>query len=240
VRLEPNAIDSAILGRAVFEVRDLEPGDDLAALAPAGPALAIAKVAAGDIAGIRALEDAGFRFAEFQLELIHRLKARPEVGNWPYRWAPALDGDLEEVLALAASIFTHDRYSTDPELGPALSGSRYQAYVHRSFATEGEHVYAMRSADGGAILSFATFRWDGGREARLLVGGVAEAMKGTGLGVIHDQLGLATYWDLGIRTLHTAVSGHNTPILNLEVAYLGFKAVRSWLVLHRHFGQDGP
>jgi hypothetical protein len=98
----------------------------------------------------------------------------------------------------------------------------------------------MRSVDGGPILSFATFRWGGGQEARLLVGGVAEAMKGTGLGVIHDQLGLATYWDLGIRTLHTAVSGHNTPILNLEVAYLGFKAVRSWVVLHRHFGQDGP
>jgi len=245
LRADLNNVDSAILGGAVFEVRDLEDGDDFGpferdCILPAAPRLAIAKVAASDIAGTRHLEDHGFRFAEFQIELIYRMRTPPEVGSWPYRWEAITDEEgLSQVLALADTIFAHDRYTTDPDIGPKVSGARYQAYVRRSFATDEEFVYAMRAVEGGPVLSFATFRRMGGTEVRLLVGGVAEHLKGSGLGVIHDRLGLATYWNLGIRTLHTAVSGHNIPILTLEVAHLGFKPTRSWVVLHKNYLPGG-
>lgn len=245
MRADLNSVDSAILGGAVFELRDLGPGDDFGPferdhLLPSAPRLAIAKVPAADIAGARHLEDHGFRFAEFQIELIHRMKAPPKVEPWPYRWEAVTEEEgLAQVLALADTIFAHDRYTTDPELGPEVSGARYQAYVRRSYATEGEAVYAMRAVEGGPVLSFGTFRRTGETEARLLMGGVAEHMKGSGLGVIHDRLGLATYWNLGIRILHTAVSGHNIPILALEVAHLGFKPVRSWVVLHKYYARAG-
>jgi hypothetical protein len=237
-----NAIESELFGGPVFELRDLDPADGFQAfeaehVLPASPRLAIAKVPAGAIGSIRHLEDHGFRFAEFQLDLCHVLRRRPRTRPWPYRWVEVTsEADLEEVLRMAETIFTFDRYTTDQDIPTGISGARYRAYVKRSFEVPDERVYAMRSVDGGRAVSFATFRLTAPDEARVLLGGVASDMQNCGLGVIYDEVGLGTYWDLGVRTLHTAISGVNLPILNLEVAYLGFKAACAWVVLHKHYG----
>jgi len=94
----------------------------------------------------------------------------------------------------------------------------------------------MRNLETGRIVSFATLRRLGEKEVRLLIGGVDASLKATGLGVIHDYVGLAAYYDMGVRTVHTSVSSLNAPIMNLEIGHLGFKISRTWTVLHLHGG----
>jgi hypothetical protein len=74
------------------------------------------------------------------------------------------------------------------------------------------------------------------KEVRLLIGGVAPLMKQSGLGVIHDYIGMKTYYEEGIRVLHTKVSGINLPIMNLEIAHLGFKVQATEVVLKKRYG----
>ena len=236
-----NPIDTDIIGGPVLEVRDFDPERDLAAfeheaILPLHPRLTVLKVPAEQIAAIHSAEALGFRYAENQLQLIHRMKQRPDPGQYPYRFEPVRDeAGLGQVLDLAATIFAHDRITTDPLLGHDFAGRRYQAYVRKSFGDPEEEVFLMRNLETGNIVSFATIRRQGPSEARLLIGGVANAYKQTGLGVIHDYVGLAAYYDLGIRTIHTSVSAINTPIMNLEIRHLGFKVVQAWVVLHKHY-----
>lgn len=245
MRAELNRIDSDVLGGPVIEIQDFDPTVDFhqfeqASILPLSPRYASLRLPAGEVASIRNLESQGFRFAELQLQLRHRMKRRPEVKGYPYRFEVVTEeAGLDPVLELSANIFVHDRITTDPMLGPGLSGRRYQAYVRKSFADPQEHVFVMRSLESGEVVSFATIRRTGPDEARLLIGGVSNEFKDSGLGVIHDYVGLATYFDMGIRNIHTSVSAINLPIMNLEVGHLGFKVVRSWLVMHKHYEMIG-
>ena len=234
-------IDSEIAGGNILELSEFDPAADFRRfeaeqILPVHPRLVVAKVPAENVAAVRALEDAGFRFAEFQIMMVYRLRHRYDTSHYPYHWESVTDpATLDQVLKMAASIFTHDRFTTDPMLGETLSARRYQAYIRNSFADPEERVYVMRHDATGQIVSFGTFRYLGPQEIRLLIGGVAAEFRGTGLGTIHDYVGLNTYYDLGIRTIRTAVSGINIPIINLEIAHLGFKVASTRVVLHKAY-----
>jgi hypothetical protein len=235
-------VDSEITGANVLEIQDYDPAADFPQfekeqVLPLRPLLVVGKVRSEDVPAIRKLEDNGFRFAEFQIMMVYHLRRRFDTSHYPYHWEAVTDtATLDQVLNLAATIFTCGRFTTDPQLGPELSGRRYQAYVRNSFSAPDEHVYVMKHDVTGRIVSFGTFRRTGPQEVRLLIGGVAPELKGTGLGTIHDYIGLNTYYDLGVRTVRTAVSGTNIAIINLEIAHLEFKVESTVVVLHKHYG----
>lgn len=239
---ELNPIDSEVIGANVVEVYGFSEEEDPAAfearqILPLEPRYAFLKVPAERIGSIHRLEDLGFRYAEFQITMRHRLKRRIAAGPFPYHFELVKrEEDLAVALEMAGSIFTHDRYSTDPALSSDVSGRRYQAYLRKSFAAADESVYVMKNDETGKIVSFGTLRRLGPAEVRLLIGGVAKEYKDSGLGAIHDYVGLQTYYDEGIRLLHTGVSGINYPIVNLEIAHLGFKVEQSYVVLRKHYG----
>ncbi len=236
-----NAIDSEVSGLRIVDVAGFAPGTDPRAfeddcVLPLRPDCVFCKIPATEIGDIRRFEAAGYGFAEFQLFLSYRLKKRPDISAYPYRYEPVTDErHLEYASGLAAGIFTHDRYSNDPGFPPDLSGRRYQAYLGKSFVAPDERVYVMVNTDTGVPVSFATRLVVNEKKTRLLIGGVDERFKGTGLGVIHDLVGLATYHDEGVRDIETAVSGINYPIMNLEISHLGFRVVEAKVVLRKMF-----
>ncbi len=241
MNVQLNATDSQAAGVNVAEVHDFLATVDFSAferdsILPLEPRVVFCRVPAEDIPSLHQLESLGFRFAEFQLSLRHRIPSPRDLAHYPYHFERVTTAQqLEAVLELAGTIFTHDRFTTDPEFGPEVSGRRYQAYVQKSFNDPEERIYVMKNNGADEVVSFATLRQLGPKEVRLLLGGVANDLKQSGMGVIHDHVGLRAYYDEGIRVLHTCVSGISYPIMNLEIAHLGFKVVRSHVVLKKRY-----
>jgi len=234
-----NEIDSSLSGVRVAEVSGFAEADDVLLLEeeqlrPIGIQYVFCKVPAERTALVHSLEDAGYRFSEFQIFLRHTLKARPDVSQYPYVYVPINDVRLQDYArGLAGSIFQHDRYSHDPVFPESFSGLRYQAYFDKSMQADDERAYVMINTVTKEPVSFATRRIISDRETRLLIGGVDSRYSGSGLGVIHDLVGMAMYYDEGVRVLHTAVSGINIPIMNLEMAYFGFRVATTKVVLRK-------
>jgi hypothetical protein len=246
MRAEANTIDSEAAGCNVIDIHDFDDRMDFAsfetaAVLPLAPHLAFCKVPAENVLPIHRLEDLGFRFAELQLSITARMKRRFDTESFRYTFMPVeSEEDAAAALALAGSIFTHDRFTTDELLGRAASRRRYESYLRRSLARPDERVYVMKNDATGAVVSFASIRLLGPTEARLLIGGVANEFKKSGLGVIHDYVGWNAYYDQGIRTLRSAVSAANHPIINLEISHLGFRVDGSHLVLRKSYRGSLP
>ncbi|HEX7139371.1 MAG TPA: hypothetical protein VF219_16070 [Vicinamibacterales bacterium] len=238
---ELNAIDSEAAGARIVDIHQFDGEADFAAfereyVRTLDPFIAFCKVPAEQLASVHHLESLGFRFAEMQLETMLRLSRRFELPLRGYRFHLVESADeSRRAIALARTIFTHDRYSTDELLGPEIAAKRYEGYLRKSLASSDEHVYVMTNNETHEVVSFATLRRTARDEARLLIGGVGNEYKGSGLGALHDYLGFNTYYEEGIRSLHSAVSVANYPIVNLEIAGIGFRVRRSFVVLRKAY-----
>jgi hypothetical protein len=234
-----NPIDTAAAGFNMVDVSGSPEGVDVAlfereTVLPLKPRVVFFPVDAADVALINQLERLGYEYAETQLFMSHRIRPAPEATKHPYRFEEVLDEkDLLRPLELAGSIFEHDRFTTDPRFDRSVSGKRYQAYLRKSFHAEDERVFVMKHTDSGEVVSFATVRELGGGEIRLLIGGVANELKESGMGVIHEYVGLQTYHERGYQKLTTAVSAINAPIINLEIRHLGFRVTGCRVVMRK-------
>jgi hypothetical protein len=236
-------IDSAVLGRAVLELTAYDPCIDFAAferdyIERENPVYAMCKIPAESIDHVHELEDRGFRFLEFQIRLRGSLLKTYDVSGYDYSYLPVEGGrDLEEVLEIAGSIFEHDRVSRDPFFarwqGVNVAGERYRRYVMRSFKAPDEAVYKLVDNSTGEIAGFNTHRMTSPDRALLLIGGVRNQYKNSGLGAINDYFSLNELKRKGAKWFYTHVSGANYPILNLEVKGLGFRVIQSFVVLRK-------
>lgn len=238
-----NEIDSEVLGRPVLDIAEFDGNCDFAAfeeeyLKRESPIYVACKVPAEQIADVHALEDHGFRFVEFQMRLRGALHKTYDTSRYDYTYSPVTGSqDLEAVLELASSIFEHDRVSRDPFFqqweGKNISGERYRRYVVKSFEADDEFVYKLVDNATREIVGFTTQRILTPESALLLIGGVRNQEKTSGVGVINDYFGLNELKRKGVKWFHTHVSGSNYPIINLEVKGIGFRVVESFVVLRK-------
>lgn len=243
MKVTKNTIDSEILGGAVLELADFDPNPSFTDFEQEyierdHPIYVTCKVPSENIGNVHKLEDQRFRFVEFQMRLRGALHKTYDTSAYNYSYSRVTTPqDLEAVLNLAGSIFEHDRVSRDPFFqkwtGRNVSGERYQRYVLKSAASADECVYKLVSNETGKIVAFSTHKMLTPETALLLIGGVENEQKTSGLGVINDHFGLNELKRKGVKWFHTHVSGSNYPILNLEVKGLGFRVVQSFVVLRK-------
>ena len=236
-------IDSDILGRSVLSITDFDGACDFAAFENAyrlrhNPLSVICKVPAEDIRNVHLLEDHGFRFAEFQIRLRGALTKTYDTSAFEYTYEPVCgERELETVLDLASSIFEHDRISRDPFFKlwsqSNISGERYRRYILQASQSADECVYKLVSKTDGEVVGFSSHRMLSADSALLLIGGVKNEYKSSGLGAVNDYFALNELRRKGVKLIHTHVSGANYPILNLEVRGIGFRVVSSAVVLRK-------
>ncbi len=241
---QKNEIDSEVLQSPVLEIADFDGGSDFRSFEEEyirrySPLYVTCKVPAEQIEDVHRLEECGFRFLEFQLRLRGSLNKAYEASD-EYSYQPAdPERDLVAVLEIASTIFEHDRYSRDPFFqrfaGRNVAGERYRRYVQKSAEAEDEFVYKLVNRQSGEIVGFGTHRMVAPDQALLLIGGVKNEYKASGLGVINDRLGLNELRRRGVKWFHTHVSAANYPILNLEVRGMGFRLVRGFVVLRKTY-----
>jgi len=236
-----SAIDSAVLGRAVLEIRAFQAGDDVPReekrfLQEHDPCYAVCKVPVEDLAAIHQLEDNGFRFIETQLKLSLKMKSY-DASKYPYSYVPVEAEDLETVLGIAGTIFLNDRFSIDPFINERFAGKaageRYRRYVMKSFEAPDECVYKMVNNATKEIVGFGTHRHTTQDEAMMFIGGIVSNYQKAGLGPISDFLTINNLRREGVKKAYGHVSARNYAIMNLEIAGLGFKVIDSHIVLRK-------
>ncbi len=239
--VEKNEIDSDILGLTVLELKDpcadgTFPAFEASEIRPWGPCYCVCKVPIEDLAAIQQLEASGYRFLELQLQLAARPRER-DTSAFPYAFSPvASEAELAEVLAIAETTFVADRFSVDPHLaamGAGLSGRRYQRYIEKSFRAQDERVFKLVSQDSGRIVAFNTHKYRCPDDVLMFVGGVRNECKSMGLGAIMDYFLINHLKEMGVKKFTTHVSARNYPVMNLEIAGLGFKIVRNFVILRK-------
>lgn len=243
MEVKKNEIDSEVLGRSVLDIAEFDRNCNFAALEEEylnreNPIYVACKVPAEQIADVHSLEDHGFRFVEFQMRLRGTLHKTYDTSAYDYTYSPVTSTqDLDAVLELASSIFEHDRVSRDPFFqqwkGNNVSGQRYRRYVLKSFEADDECVYKLVHNASREVVGFSTHRMLTPESALLLVGGVRNQEKTSGVGVINDYFALNELKRKGVKWFHTHVSGSNYPIINLEVKGIGFRVVQSFVVLRK-------
>jgi hypothetical protein len=242
---ERNEIDSEALGKTLLDIRDFSPEEDFVSfetdyVEEHRPFYCVCKLPIEELAGIHSLEGAGFRFLELQLRLVSKTRER-DVSAFPYEFSLVEDeGELEQVLRIAESTFSEDRFSVDPVFGkldPGVSGRRYRRYIEKSFRAEDERVYKLVGKESGKVVGFNNHKYLGGGEALMFNGGVLNDYKTTGLGAICDYFLINELRRNGIRRFVTHVSARNYPIMNLEIAGLGFRVERTFVVLRKVYGR---
>ncbi|MGB0065619.1 MAG: hypothetical protein WBP85_14345 [Terracidiphilus sp.] len=243
-----NVIDSEIIGRPVLEISGFDGSCDLVAFEAEyvrrdNPLYVICKLPAEQIADIHRLEDCGFRFVEFQMKLRGTLRKTYDTSGYNYSYLPVTcSEDLQTVLELASTIFEHDRVSRDPFFhrwkGRNISGERYRHYVLKSFESVDECVYKLVDNSTGRIVGFSTHRVLSPSSALLLIGGVQNDSRNSGVGAINDYFALNELKRKGVKWFYTHVSGSNYPIINLEVRGIGFRVVQSFVVMRKIYGEN--
>jgi hypothetical protein len=239
MKIERIEIDSRLLGGAVLEIRDFDPSAGFAAferayIAEQDPVYVLCKVPLEQLAGIHALENAGFNLVECQIRSAIKLRRTYDVSAFNYDFVPVTrEEDLGEVLDIASRTFVHDRFLLDPCVAPGFSGARYAEYVRKSFASPEEAVYRLVDRSTGRVAAFKTHRYVSDDEVLFLLGGVHPDFKNAGLGPLNEFFEFNELMRKGIRRGVTHISAGNYPVFNLEIGRLGFRVLCTFAILRK-------
>ena len=234
-------IDTEVFGGNVLQIHGFAPSDDFAAFERTytekyHPVYVVCRIRGEDLAAVHFLEGQGFRYVDFAMELLTMIRQK-DVSRYPeYRCAEVLDDDLEQVLEIAGSTFTHDRVTRDPVLGKALSGERYRRLVLQSRARANEHVLGLYDRATNHVVAFTVFKDEGNGRACGLLSGVRSEYRRTGLGLINEYFWFNELARRGFREASGCIAGANYPIVNMEVRVVGHRFVQSWVVLRKVYG----
>ena len=239
MNVEHIEVDSNVLGRSVLAIRDFDANADFPEFERSyvedyDPVYVSCKIPLEQIANIHLLEGAGFNFIECQVQACIHLRKAFDVSALPYTFEQvARESDLPNVLEIAASTFTCDRFSIDPLIARTVAGRRYAEYVRRSFLTPEEYVYQLIDRSSGRTVAFKTHRRVGNGEVLFLLGGVHQDFKNLGLGAASDYFEFNELIRNGIKRGVTHVSAGNHAVVNLEIGNLGFRVLATSAVMRK-------
>jgi hypothetical protein len=229
-------IESEILGTDVYllpGVQGLEETKNIRSQILQQPeCIVIAKIPLNDISLVHNLEAMGFRFAEVQLQATRKISQRHVDFADRYIYEKVnTEIELEEVINIAQSSITHDRWSMSPNRSKEESNRRVKTYLEKSFTTSLEEIWVLRDLESKEIMQFRSHKYSAPREATLLLGAVRPDLKGLGIGPISWQFCENQLSASGVKRAVTHFSAANHEIINLEVGSIGFRVTASTAVM---------
>jgi hypothetical protein len=116
---------------------------------------------AGDLSGIHAFEDLGFRFIEFRI-FRHLEKIDPSTSSrYSFPFVCELIGNdaasKEAILAIAAQHSSDDRFTRDPLISNELAKKRLELYITKSLSSyPKQFVYGLFNQQSQELIGFRT------------------------------------------------------------------------------------
>jgi len=175
------------------------------------------------------LEEQGFRFVEmlYPAELAVQ---EPKETTWNRLEARLAEGDdLNDVLAVAGTVFRTERYYCDPRLNPEASDNRYCNWVKSTVGHHSQQLYVVK--DGPEIVAFfvtemmadACWYWH--------LNAVSPAYQGKGVGFAAAQKMIGIAIEKKARRIQTAFTARNHRALNLN-ARIGYRFLPPLMTFH--------
>ncbi|MBF0543587.1 MAG: hypothetical protein HQM08_04100 [Candidatus Riflebacteria bacterium] len=240
MRIERLNIDSAVFGGTVLAIQDFDSAQNFSAFEDEycklyDPKYVSCKISLDQICDSHLLEKHQFHFIECQMRASKKIRKAYDVSSFTqYSFDPIKDErDSANVLEIAKSTFSQDRFSKDRLLPSDISGKRYQSYVQQSLNSKNEAVYKLVDLRAGKTVAFKTHRLLPNNEALLLLGGVHSDCKNFGIGVVNSYFEINALLAAGIRKVTTHFSAANHPILNLEIGEMGYHVEATFAVFRK-------
>lgn len=198
-----------------------------------------ARVGAADLSTIHALGRAGFDMIDGILTFSMKLEdavRRPVANGIEVRlFQPR---DLDQVLAIAQSAYTCDRFHVDRVLAPGVADRLYAAWVRRSCSGE-EADAVVVAAKQGRVLSYVACKLTGESAASgepsagiIILVATAERARGQGVGSAAVQGALDWFREQGAQTAEVGTQMQNVAACRLY-EQCGFRMSRMSLTFRR-------
>jgi ribosomal protein S18 acetylase RimI-like enzyme len=222
LRLAVSTLDSDRFGVRIARARPGSPGDVRDMLAQAATlacSMVIARVDAGDVATIHALEAAGGRLCDTLVYF-----ARDVVGGQrPAGVRLATIADAERIEAVAAAAFAGyvGHYHNDGRLDRAAADATYADWARRSVIDDGVADRVWVVEDDGVVAGFLVLRLNDAHESEIMLNAVDPKHQRRGLYARLIEAALAESSALGIRRCTVSTQLVNRPVQRVWVR-LGF------------------
>lgn len=239
MKVELIPVDSDVWGRNVLSLSDISERDDIRRseqlyVAEYQPVYVSVRLPLDSLCIIAKLEEHGFSFVECQIRLVAQFKSDFDITRFTFLYEKVETlQKLDDVISIARSAITHDRFSVDKQVPRGFSGRRYEAYVRQSYLRTDEEVWRLYDPKRDQTVGFRTHRRTSDTEALLLLGGIHPDHVGTGAGVISSYYCFNQMRKDGVKRAITHISVLNKPIFDLEVSRLGFRYQAAFAVLRK-------
>ncbi len=236
-------IESEILGRAVIHLEGVQGSEDFLSeeaniISAHQPFYVQCQIEASELEKIHAMEDAGFRFAEFRLRKqldIHSFHSVNELAYFPYVIKSIRD---EENFTIATHILEQsqqdDRFSKDPLITADISMKRLQWYLKKSYENkENEFIWGLFNKNSGELLGFKTVALNDNKQVifqQTALNGYLDLQKFT---FMLDSLVISHYVEKGVSYFYSVTSGFNLMEVDLHVSDLRYKNISSSVILRK-------
>lgn len=212
-----------------------------------------ARVDASDLAGLHALERAGFVTLDglltFALELERGDDPLPESGTGVdlealsrnaggVQLRLATPGDADAAAELARHAFIYDRFHSDPAIAPERADHLHAVWLYNACARQAADAVVLAEDDGGLEgLVTCQLQRDTPGYLRKLIGTIvlvatAERARGQGIARLATQGALAWFRQQGCATVQVGTQLRNIPASRLYEG-LGFRLVSSGVSLRK-------
>lgn len=182
---------------------------------------------------INALEDAGFRLIESNLQLEKSMNPMPEPIN-PNRVRFAVPEDEAAVRCVSEHSFVYSRFHLDPSISNNLADKVKAAWAANYFAGQRGDAMVL-GEDQGKVVGFLQLIFQGDV---LVIDLIAVDPAQHKMGLARDMIAFAQCNLPHFRLFRVGTQVSNVPSIRLYEK-LGFRIVKSQYVLHRHSCSDG-
>lgn len=200
-------------------------------------ACAYCLVPAAELAGIRAVEEAGFRLVDQRITLSRQVEPAQEPVPSIRK---ATSADVSALEAIAATSHTDTRFFADPHFERARCAALYRRWIANS-CVEGYADAVLTEGEVGAPAGYISCHIDAASPRSGRIGLIAVGEKHQGKGVGGRLVAGALHWfaNAGVVEIDVATQGKNIRAQRLYQG-AGFKSQTSALWYHKWFTDRAP
>lgn len=159
------------------------------------------------------LEDRGFRFLEMMLHPVFDGLQSLKIPDQALNVLPATSDDIDEVLAIAESAFTNERFYIDPRLPRDCSHQRYGRWARSALNHPRQKL--LKIMDEDVLVAFFVVEEDDAQSAYWHLTAVSPLQHGKGYGHRTWLSVLKYHQDNGMKQVRTSIAARNSAVLNL-------------------------
>lgn len=244
LKYEVLLLESAILHRKCISIIEYSSVMDIIAneiflVNKFDPYYVSCKIQSSDLSSIHTLEQVGYRFSEFRVQMLLHTSDTDETGSVIYPFKAEFTADkanLRQARKILLAQSDDDRFSSDPLIGNEFAKKRVVRNLEKSFRRfPNEFVVGLFHIQTDELLAFRTGAFLSQSEVHYYQYGVAQGRETDHTADLLESLSIALLRQHGVSIIHAITTGYNITELNRLTRNHGFKMIGSTVIMRKIF-----